>query len=203
MRSIDESRGAVALDRVAQGRGERVDRAAFDSLGVDHRFAAHRPTRVRQGDRLQRLAGEARAEAGRPVGPEAAIGGLERRDLDPGVAKPGDPGAVAAEPQPGSAPERQHDRCRARLLLALRRAKAQNPPAVGKADQPTANLQCDAEPAEAAEPGLSSGVDLKLLGKTRPEEPTNVSSPSSAAQARSAAGGKRSIAAASRSAAAP
>src|SRR5271165_6916791 len=48
-----------------------------------------------------------------------------------------------------------------------------------------------------------SGVALKLLGKTRPLVPTKVSSPSPAAQSRSARGGNASIAGRNRSAAAP
>ena len=82
LRSIDQRRAAVALDRVAQGGGQGVDRAALDAVAVDHRFAAHRSSRVRERDRLQRRAGEAVGQMRRPGDAKAAIGGLERRDFD-------------------------------------------------------------------------------------------------------------------------
>ena len=108
-------RPAIARQRVAQVGGHRIHQAAFDAVGADHALALLRTgLAVQRGPvrhhRLQRRAGLAVAEVGRPVDIETAVGRFQRRDVDAARGQWGHPGAVRTQLRPAATAGGQHHR---------------------------------------------------------------------------------------------
>ena len=94
-RQVEGQRGmAVARQDIAQGCRQGVDQAALDAGGGNVEFALPGLAGKAGNHRLHWLAGETLAEIRRPGDIEAAVGRLERRHVDAGIAQHRHPGTV-------------------------------------------------------------------------------------------------------------
>ena len=93
-----QQRVAIARNCLAQWRGQRIDRTAFDAVCGDHRFAAQHLAGKTERDALERCASMTIAEQRRPFNPETTVSRLQRRDRDIGQQR--GPAAIGAKPWP-------------------------------------------------------------------------------------------------------
>ena len=194
-RSVSAS--PVCIDRLAQQRRQRIDRAAFQSAARDHGFAAHALAAKRQRDRASAAglrSGRGRWSDHATTKPQFA--GLQRRDRRcPSRARISDPAAIGAEPRPACAAERQHRRIRRRHATAPSGVSNSSAPSSSQPVQRCRSANCTPIASSRRSQARSSGDAFIAFGNTRPLEPTKVGWPSSALQSRSASGGNASIAA--------
>jgi hypothetical protein len=167
-------RFAMRRNGRAQRRRQRVDAAALEPAAGDDRLAPDRAAIKGQLDALERLAFEAGRENIRPAGHERAIGGQERRHLDPGFGHRVDPAAIGAESRPAGAAQRQHGRIRTNRHPPWRTDEDQGA-LILPSDPEVARLEFDARSVEPPEPGAQQRRGLEgARGNTRPLDPTNV-----------------------------
>ena len=156
----------------------------------------------REGDALQRLAGEALAKTGLQATSKPQLDGRNGATSTP--APPAvRPGPVRAQPRPAGPAQRQHRGVGRSAVSPSGVAKTQRAvavPAASSRDRVRSSTPsppaAPARPAAAARPSAPSGTP-------GPTSPTKVGWPSPSAQAISAAGGNASSSGRSRGAAAP
>ncbi len=154
---------AVAGNRVAQRGADSVDGAAFQAIARRHQFALHVATGKADGDILQRRASEFVGERGRPGDLETGIGRLEGCQLHTPVGQVCRPAAVAAEPRPRGATQRQDSDVGLDIQAADRRGEDQL--FVVPAQPVVAQVQGDALVGQSLEPGAQQGRGLHRLGE--------------------------------------
>ena len=159
-------RSAIASDGLAQIGGQRVDQAALDAGLSQHAFALQRmfdalPVAPMRDHRFQWCAGMLVRQEFAPADVEAAVGRLQRRDVDAARGERLRPRAVRAQLWPAAAAQGQHHGVGGEHGVAIGRGETQRAIVV-PAQPAVVDMELHAGLAQSAHPATQQRCGLAI-----------------------------------------